>query len=280
MPKSLEDLKTFLEGQGDDGKELYSVVVSAIDAEAEKGKKSKNKANSEAKGLRDQLKNMERFKTAFTSLGFDPDDEEADIDGFISNLKKPSTPPKKKKGEGSGEDDPPDFNSMDISGHPQFAELNKNFKKQSKEMQDLAKNFKEAQDKALALETANRHNKIKGVLSKKLSTEDGKPMVYGSDLLINSLINDNKVNLRDDGETVVFVRGKGEDAEEIPLDDGITELLSSRKDLVVNHQSGGSGGSGGPGIPPANQTDSDRLARLRSQATGSTFFHQGQPTAK
>jgi hypothetical protein len=267
MARTLEELTTFFSDKKVEGADdLVSDIKALIAAETETGKKASKKKNKEAEALRTALKKAEPLAKFVTEkLGFDP--EEDDLDDLAESVEKAmkglssdddddddDTGGKKKKGKGKGKPS------------PEFLELQKTVKTLQKNF-NTEKTAREAAEKtATELQDKNRRRIIGDRLMKGLKDDKGQPRLFGADLVVRGLIEDKKVGLKDDGETVVFIKGSGDDAEEIDFDEGIKNVIAERKDLQVNAQQPGGGTTGGGvDVPPDKQSDADRLKKLRNQ---------------
>ena len=184
-----------------DGKsELAETVVQLIEAEKQRGIKEVNKRNSENQNLR-------KFKQAIDALGYDG---ESDLDGFTSSLVDLRSQANDK---GS--------NSLTL----------KSLNGQIAKLTTALNNEQQLRRRA---ENSSKHEKINAELTSRLSDK-----VYGADLLVKSLISENKVDLIDN--KIVFKDGD----IALSMDDGIKTLLDERKDIVRNSQPSGGGSHGG-----------------------------------
>lgn len=105
-----------------------------------------------------------------------------------------------------------------------------------KSLQTQIDGLKKERDQAV---NESKFSTIKTELHKVLNDK-----IYGADLLIQNLISDEKVDLA--GGNIVFKNG--DDVQ--PLDDGIKNILETRKDLVKNTQVPGNNTSKGNGTNP------------------------------
>lgn len=254
MPKSLEDALKVLEGQEADAKELVAAVKDAIAAEKEKGVAATKKANSEAKGLRDRLKAQEPFVDGFKTLGFDSEDEDASLEDFIEGQQKLVLP-----GDLTDEDK--------VMKSKPYLQLQQDMKKLTKNFEKSEKAKIDAEKRAEELKTRQTHSAMQEQLLGALKDEEGNFKVFGEDLLVKSLIRDGRVKMSSlDEKTVVFIKGKGDDAEEIELKEGMETLLTERKDLLRNQQSPGGGSGGGGGGDRTPKSDAERLKEMRTKS--------------
>lgn len=254
MPRSFDEIKAILEKHDD--KDLLSDINNLIESEKEYGKKSKSEANREAKNLRDRLQATEakytKVANGLKELGIeDIDSPDIDIEDFFKSTGELV----KKVKSGKNTDD--DL----IKSSPAFKEIQGQFKKIQKAHEDTQKALDEERKKAQELQNRNIQNTLKSKLQKALTDDSGKSIMRGADLVIDNLIMTNKVKLKDDNETVIFVKGD----DEIDFTEGLTSLKKERADLLINtqHPGGESTGKGGSNTGP--KTDSDRLKELRAQ---------------
>lgn len=261
MPKSLEDAKKALEAV-ENGSELVTAVLTAIDAEKQRADDEKkrgiaevNKKNKEAEGLR-------KFKKSMESIGYSA--EEDDLESFTADVvEKMAVPKKGKRKNGDGNDD----DLIDVTDSPEFKELSKN-------MKSLEKKFNQSQDDLIGERKNATDMKIKNQNSHmKTGLVDAlRDRVYGADLLANDLIRSGKVKVDEDDErTIIFV---GKDDEDIDFDDGIKNILETRKDIVRNQQSGGGGGAGGDkgkGKDKSKETNDEAIARVRKLGSATVY---------
>jgi len=189
----LKDIRDALE-KVDKGSELFEAVVNLIEGEKERGIDSHRKANNEAKNLR-------RFKQAMEAIGYDG---ETDLDEFTSSLIN--------KTKQSHSEEP---------GKLTLDSLNSKIK-------GLENELKNERERGTQLQQIAKSKTISSKLTESLSDK-----VYGSDLLVKSLISDGKVDLIDD--KVVFIGEEGP----ISFESGIQNLLEVRKDIVKNNQTPG-----------------------------------------
>lgn len=251
MP-TLEDVKTALE-KLDNGSSLYEVVVSSISAEKSRADTEKKRADTEKQRGMDEIskKNREaeslrKFKQGFESIGFDAEDN-AELDDFVADIQE-----KLKGGSGDG--------NNDITKHPQFRELQKQMKGVQRAFEsqktELETERKEKADTKRKMQVSTMRSGLLEALGEK---------VYGPDLLVDNLITSGKVKLDDDDKTILFVNGE----DTVDFKDGIEKLLEDRKDIVKNtQQSGdGSGGAGGDNTGGKEETDAERVKRLRKRSS-------------
>lgn len=204
--KSLEDLKSALK-DFEGNEDIIEFVVESIESEKNKGISEKRRANDEAKGLR-------AYKKAMEALGYD---KETDLDEYVDAITE--------KIEAVGDIDPDENKSM------------------QKELKKLRRDFEKAQNSLN--EERERATKIKQDADRKALTskitDTIRDRVYGADLVAETLINNGRVALEDDG-TVVWIDGEDRGS----FDDGIKTYIESRSDIVKNGQKGGAGS------PPVN----------------------------
>ena len=186
----LKEIKERLETM-DNGSEVMEAVVTLINAEKDKGIETHRKVNNEAKNLR-------RFKQSMEAVGYDA---ESDLDEFTAGLiskvnKKPSEEP----------------------GKLTLDSLNSKIK-------GLENDLATEKEEKYQFQTIAKNKTISGKLQGSLSDK-----VYGSDLLVKSLITDGKVDLIDD--KVVFISDEGP----VEYQAGLANLLETRKDIVKNNQ--------------------------------------------
>jgi hypothetical protein len=148
-----------------------------------------------------------------------------------------------------------------LKNNPLFKGLQHKLSKLERDYQAANEKLRIEQEAAAGLRKKHLQNIIKTKISKALHDDSGKPVMLGLDLLVDNLIYENKVTVKDDGETVVFLNGD----EEFNFADGIGKLKTDRKDLLINaqHSGSGSGDSGGRGNA-GPESDTDRLKRLRA----------------
>jgi hypothetical protein len=224
--------------QGATGDELVADIAALVESERQRGIAERQKANNEAKGLRERLKKHEAIVAKVAAkLDFDPTDDSLDIDEVLESAGKGR--------QATGE----------------LAELAKQLKAVQKSLGDsetrrLAAE-KQSADQAVKIQRKTLAEK----LSKGLTDEAGKPRVVGADLLVRSLIDDGRVKLSEDGNTVVFVNGDGE----VAFDAGIKAVLDERKDLLITtQQPGAASRSAGGVVRTGPATEAERLAALRA----------------
>ena len=241
MPKSLEDVKTALTAL-DAGDELYTAVLSAIDAEKQRGITEKHNANREAQGLR---QNLTSLKAIMAELGYT---DGADITSWAAETKVALENGKNGKAK-DGE----------------LVELKTQLARMQGSLQTVQAALETEKTEKAELRTKAQRNLMRSKLTEAL-----KDKVYGSDFLTTSLIAEGLVAVDEDGETVVFKNGD----VAVPFDDGVTRLLTERKDIVKNSQRpgggtdsrpGGGGGKAGTITRAAfdNLTPADRMAHVK-----------------
>lgn len=279
MARKRDELATYMKDvlklDSDKVDEVMGDVDGLVTVEVEVGKKAKRTVNKEAEKLRTTIKGLEPFKALVTDkLGYDADED--DLEDFAEALTGRLVP-------ADDDDDDAGGKKKKKKGTPPA--LDSEMAKRVKALEKSAKADREGREVAekttLELQTKQRRSVMTVKLTKALTGDDGKPKLYGHDLVVRSLIDDKKVGLKDDGETVVFIKGQGDDAEEVSFDDGIKEVMNSRKDLQVNSQNAGAGskgGEGGGGGDPAQQTDSERVKKLRDSQGFAPLF--GDETKK
>jgi hypothetical protein len=254
MSKTIQEIREWIAKQ-EGGNEYEGEIVNLIEAEKTNGIKSRNEANKEAKALRERMQVAEqkltKYNEAIKKLGYDPEDDSQDIDSFIDTTAELVSKVR------SGKDTPDDV----LKNSPLVKDLQKQFKKLEKEYQTTSEQLKAEREAANILKQKQAHNTIRTKISKALTDDSGKSIMLGTDLLIENLIHSNKVTLKDDNDTVVFVNGD----EELDFSEGLAKLKNDRKDLLVNTQRSGSGSgdSGGKGTT-GPESDADRLKRLRA----------------
>lgn len=176
---------------------------------------------SEKNKSNSEAQKLRKFKKALEAVGYTEDD---DLDAFTSNLVELKT---KKSTEGE-------------SGSLTMKSLQEQIK-------GLTKSLESERNGRI---NAEKQAKVK-TLSAKL-TQSLSDRVYGADLLVKSLINDGQVDL--DGEEIVFKNN----GETIPYEQGLNNLLETRKDIVKGTQKGGTG------APQKNTTPQNIQSVLQS----------------
>jgi hypothetical protein len=194
--KTLDEVKQDLEGLGK--RELVEAVVSLIESEKQRGIEAHKKVNNEAANLR-------RFKKSMEAIGYS---EDTDLDDFTASLVELKT----KK-------------SIDDDGVGRIT--NKALQEQIKSLTKLVETERNGK---LEAEKIAKNKNLTAKLTQSLSDK-----VYGCDLLVRQLIEDNKVDL--DGDNIVFK----DNSEIVPYDVGLQKLLEQRSDIVKTVQKGGSG---------------------------------------
>lgn len=212
--------------EGANKADLYESIVNAIEGEKQRGISEVNKRNAENAKLR-------KFKQSMEALGYDG---EADLDEFTSSLVDLRSQVNDKGN-----------NSLTLKS------LNSQIAKLTKDLET---------EKSLRL-TAENKSKVEKINSQLLSTLQNK--VYGADLLVKSLVAENKVDLLDN--QVVFKDGDSV----VNMDEGIKNLLETRKDIVRNTQSPGSNSHGtsnavNPSIQAIMQSGDRNLIRQNIDA--------------
>lgn len=222
MPLDLALLKKALKDV-EDSEAVLENVLNSIEEEKEKGIESKRKADREAKNLRTAKINLEN---ALKEVGYNPD--EHDPLEFLSDLKEA----KEKVASG------------DVTNKSELAKV-------MKQLSDLQKKFEEKDKEANELKDRTRKGTIKDHLAKAIGEK-----VYGSQFVINNLINDGVVGLNDNDE-VVFIDGD----DEVEFDKGIKTFLEKNPDIVRNSQRPGGGSSGGgPSKAKFSSSDLDGMS--------------------
>jgi hypothetical protein len=155
-----------------------------------------------------EAEGLRKYKTAFEALGYDG---ETEIDEFTSNMISRSS-----------QSEP---NSLTLK--------TLNSKLKTLEDQLISERTLRSQAESRA-KSEKIHTKLYSTLNDK---------VYGADLLVKSLLMDNKVDL--DGENIVFKNGD----EVTNFDNGIKTLLEQRKDILKTNQANGSGSKPNSQIP-------------------------------
>lgn len=225
MPKTLDEVRSFLEKQPD-GKDYIEAIVTSVESEKQRGIQESQKSNKEAQNLR-------KYKIALEGLGYNA--EEHQLEDFITTLKtskEEATESKKTK-------------TTLESISKDFENLKKNFDTSQLE---LAKERKLAQD----LKQKTITSKLKETLTTKLGQT-----IYGADLIIDSLITSGKVAV-DENENPIFKDGD----KSVSIDDGVKQFLEARPDLVKNNQKPGA--SSQPTTTQVDpNSDQERLKKLR-----------------
>jgi hypothetical protein len=241
MARTLEQVTELLSKAtlaGATGDEVVADVAAIIEAATRAAKLEASKAKGEAQEYRNKLKkDAAIIAKVAAKLDFDPTDDSLDIDEVLESAGKGR--------QATGE----------------LAELAKQLKAVQKSLGDsetrrLAAE-KQSADQAVKIQRKTLAEK----LSKGLTDEAGKPRVVGADLLVRSLIDDGRVKLSEDGNTVVFVNGDGE----VAFDAGIKAVLDERKDLLITtQQPGAASRSAGGVVRTGPATEAERLAALRA----------------
>ncbi len=252
MARSRDELETYFKEKKVDGAdELLADIDALIDGEKQTGIKSKNKVDAEAKKLRDSMKSLGVFKSLAEKLGFK--DGETDLEEFETEVLA------KVKGDGKG------GKSSDDS------EVQKQLKLLAKRLDVAEKGKQEAEQKSNELLERTRRRTTQDLLTKALTTDKGQPKMFGQDLLVKDLITSGRVKLAADESKVVFVKGE----DEVDMDAGLKELMTERKDLLINYQTGGAG-TGSSGAPASgnksDRTDAERVKALRAGQQSSRFL--------
>lgn len=252
MARSRDELETYFKEKKLEGaEELLADIDALLDVEKQTGIKSKNKVDAEAKKLRDSLKSVAVFKSIVEELGYK--DGETDVEEFKTDLLAKVKGPTK---DGKGVDD---------------SEVQKQLKLLTKRLDLAEKGKQDAEQKSNELLERTRRRTTQDALLKALTTDKGQPKMFGQDLLVKDLISSGRVKLTDDESKVVFVKGD----DEVDMDTGLKDLMTERKDLLINYQTGGAGTGSGGGSPPANKgerTDAERVKALRSGQQASRFL--------
>lgn len=226
------EFKTFLE-KHEKGQELLDFHFAQIEQEKQRGIAEVRKRNAENDSIR-------RYKIAFENLGYDG---QQDLSEFTANLK-------------SAKDSSQQLNQKEMT----LKELSEKFNKLQGDFSKTQQELESERQNAVQLRTKAKQEKLKGVLIDTL-----KDKVYGHDFIADNLITTGKIDL-DESNKPVFVN---DDKTVTPYEDGIKKLLESRPDIVKNGQRPG-GGSTPTGSNNSNeqQTDQQRLARLRGSVPG------------
>jgi len=201
VAKTLTDVKTALEGLGDDGQELYQAVDSAILHERNMGK-----------GLAaDAQKKADAMRAALAKIGYN-DAAGMDLNEYITTVQA-----KLEKSQDA---------FQKLSKEEQNAAT---LKGQLEKMQaDLEKTREEAKTFQSGLQNAT----LRSALKEKLS---GK--IYSEDLHADAIISKGLAVLGTDNQTIQWKDG---DAL-ISLDDGIGKYFDANKDSLINNQRSGPG---------------------------------------
>ena len=199
---SLEELKAAVE-KHEKKDDIVDYVVSAVEAEKQRGITEKRRANKEAEGLR-------AYKKAFEGLGFDASSAESTLESFVEELQTTRTKAEQNGGK-----------SEEVL--KQLKKLQKDFDKTKEELAAEKKASTELKTKA-------DRKTIKAKLSDAL-----RDRVYGHDLLADSLISNGKVALEAETDSVVFIDGD----DTVEFDKGIQALLEQRTDILKNTQKSG-----------------------------------------
>ena len=244
MP-NLEDVKKALEAIKDGGGELYEAVLTAVQTEKDKGISEASKLRREAQTKGGKVKLLSE---SLKVLGYDTDDDDADLDSFLVGVKEQMEAGKgSKKNKGKA------------------TELETENIQMRKDHDALQKKFDASEAEKAATNQKLRTQKITAGLEKAFQNEDGVSTIYGAGAEIRCLIADGKVDLSGDGDTIVFKDGE----DIVALQDGVTKFKESRPESVKNIQRAGPGTPpGGPTADRSKESDADRLSRLRTQSSG------------
>lgn len=225
--KTLDDVKQALEGL-DNGIELYEAVSNAINGEKVTGINKVKEANRQIEGLK-------QYKQSFLDLGFNPDDEQADLNNFITDLKTTKDSFGKTKEQLSGKET--ELQKLQNT----VAELTSKWESAEKEKSELAKKA--------------TNNKIKATLLKEMDSK-----IYSSTLHAEKMISSGLVSLADDGETILYNTSD----KSVSLSEGLPLYFEQNKTDLKAPQKAGSNSSGLPiDNRQGKETEAEQLARLR-----------------
>lgn len=225
MPKTLDDVKTFLEGQ-DGGIDYYEAVNAAILHERNTGK-----------GLvSDVTRKLERYQNALKKAGWTDEQDLGEWTGKITESLQ--------KGERSG----------------------KKLSDTEKRLGDLESTLAGEVKRRTELETKNKNNTIKDVLVKSFTSKD----LINADLHSRMLIQENFVNLADDGKTVTWRDGDNQ----IDYDTGLNKYLERNRDSIMNRQRTGANGSSSNQTSSAKTMNRSAFDRL-PMTERNTFLKEG-----
>lgn len=241
MPKTMDDVKKALEAL-ENGSELFEAVTSTVSDLERKITAEKNKGISEVNKRNKEAENMRKFKKAWESLGFNPDESEIDefASGISENMKQLT---ELTSGDGKGTKD------LDITKIPAYQEMNKTVKKLTKQIETQSQELNSEREKAASLIKKTQASTMKSALLKHLGDK-----VYGADILADNLITSGRVKVDEADESkIVFVKGD----DTLDFDAGIKTVLEERKDILKNSQSGGAG-TGAGGKPPSTDGDKEK----------------------
>lgn len=177
----------------------------------------KNKGINESKRRNQENQSLRKYKQAVETLGFKEGD---DLDSWSASIIE--------KTSGGNKD------SLSM-------------KALNNKISDLERMYENEKKARLNAETNAKNKAISAKLTTALNDK-----VYGADLLVQSLLNDNAVDL--DGDNVVFVDGD----DKVDFDTGIKNLLDKRKDIAKTTQVNGSG------KPSSNKMPADLDSIIKS----------------
>jgi len=208
---SLEELKAALKDH-EKLEDVIEYIMGAVNAEKSKGQELKRQSDKQAADRRFKLKAV---VDALKKAGYEPTDAEDEFAGVPDYLEDLA----EKLGSASGGTTP----SSDTELAKELRKLRRDFERTKSEL-----------EKEREASTELKTKSARRVMMSKLS-DALRDKIYGHDIAAKDLINDGRVTLDEDDESVVFIDGE----DRLPFEDGVKRFLESRPDLLKNQQTPG-----------------------------------------